>query len=378
MLDNVPGEIANAVLRTLGVLELLASVILAFWIFNEFGSTRTDAVGITLGIGVLMHGVLIAALFFAIAAIGDNLIAVRLNTNPPQPEVRGIRTQGIAREHARTCGNCGHINDDTVSCCQRCGVIIRGGAPTPGTMSGTDLRRELTRRRVIQEAEAGTLDLGNADNWHFIMDHGLPEIAKYVLDQTQEPLRTAHFAHEREAATEKFRDYFLSQSPEVAKDHLYGCIHGDANMWQFAYAVIRDRGLFDSERIREVLGSENRIAKRRCVQLAAVDAGEYGVDDIPGLELLAHEIQHGFAKAEVYSKKATFGQKELWACECGNEVRAEEERCTACQRDPFGFGEGVLLPDQAATLLREKANALRSLFKVPFQQDDAADELLTS
>jgi hypothetical protein len=246
---------------------------------------------------------------------------------------------------------------------------------TPVAISGKDLQTALTRRRLVRQAETEALNLGDADTWDFILDHGLPEIAQYVLLKTRGLLGSSYNVNEQAPATEKYREYFLSLSPEVAKENLYKCVDSNVGMWRFVYSIIRDGNLFDSTKIRESLGSESLTAKKRCVSLAAVDAPEYTADDIDDLESLADEIDSAFDGASSYSKKGIFGEKELWKCECGQEVRAEEERCTSCTRDRFGFGEGMLRPDQAASLLREKASVLRSTFQIPSKRSDPTDEL---
>lgn len=91
-IEPAPGSMANGALRLFGILDLLGSIVLAIWSFSEMGtmevssgfgsSTQTVAnpVANAIAVAVLLQGVLVAALFFAIAAIGDNLIAIRANT----------------------------------------------------------------------------------------------------------------------------------------------------------------------------------------------------------------------------------------------------------------------------------------------------------
>ncbi len=89
-----PSSDLNTGLRFLGWLELLASVAVAVWLFQELGTvevptgmlsqpTRTESnpMGAMMALGVVGQGILVWAVLHAIAAMGDTLHAIRDNTS---------------------------------------------------------------------------------------------------------------------------------------------------------------------------------------------------------------------------------------------------------------------------------------------------------
>jgi LSD1 subclass zinc finger protein len=97
MYQDMPGEGANGALRIIGFLELGASVLVALWVLSEFsqtwdpttGTAVSSPVGAILALAIVGQGVVIAALFVALAGMGDNLIAIRRNTSRPATSGNG-------------------------------------------------------------------------------------------------------------------------------------------------------------------------------------------------------------------------------------------------------------------------------------------------
>lgn len=87
------GSDLNTGLRFLAWMELLASFGVAVWLFQELGTievptgllsqpTRTESspMGAVVALGAVVQGILIWAVLYALAAMGDTLHAIRANT----------------------------------------------------------------------------------------------------------------------------------------------------------------------------------------------------------------------------------------------------------------------------------------------------------
>jgi len=81
------GEGAITALKFFAWLDLIGGIVGAVWVWAQFGSTQvtssysstTEAnpVAIGIGVGVLLQGMFVCALFLVIASIAESLIAIR-------------------------------------------------------------------------------------------------------------------------------------------------------------------------------------------------------------------------------------------------------------------------------------------------------------
>lgn len=232
--------------------------------------------------------------------------------------------------------------------------------PADEKVSAGALQSILRRRVLLEQAEAGVLDLDDEENWRFILENSMDELAPYIIRSAQPAYPGPYTDATAGRRTEQFRQYFLSLSPETAKRYLYACLGADGRLWDTAFSVIRDGNLFDGRMMLEVLRGDDARARMRSLQLVLTDPPYYSVDDIPLLEELAAEIRKQFPQASSYTAKGVFGEKEVWKCACGKEVKVSAAQCDSCRRDRYGFPPGVVTVDQALDTLRRKIEILEA------------------
>ncbi len=85
--DAYQGDITYSLLRVIGWLELVASIVVALWISSEYGTyydpraaypqPTSNPLAFGAAIAIALQGVIVWALFLAIASTGDNVVALR-------------------------------------------------------------------------------------------------------------------------------------------------------------------------------------------------------------------------------------------------------------------------------------------------------------
>jgi hypothetical protein len=82
---NIQGEGAIGILKFLAWSDLIASICGAIWVWINYGKTdlglwgltETNPIGIATGFVVLFQGIITCTVFLVIAAIDENVIAIR-------------------------------------------------------------------------------------------------------------------------------------------------------------------------------------------------------------------------------------------------------------------------------------------------------------
>ena len=115
ILRYIPAVSLRAVVRIFAWVDLIASIIGAIWIWNQFGKSDaayslghflTNPLGIAIGIAVLLQGVFSCAFFLLAASIGENLIFLREHLDKKGKSCPECAE--AVKVEARVCRFCGH------------------------------------------------------------------------------------------------------------------------------------------------------------------------------------------------------------------------------------------------------------------------------
>lgn len=236
--------------------------------------------------------------------------------------------------------------------------------PRAGAISAYELRTNRDRQRLMQQAQAGELDLGNQQVWDFVLDNRVVELAPHVLKRAA--LLASHYPStpaERDRVWAPLKDYFFRLPPEQAAEHLYDALEdGSEGEAGFALQVIREASLLDIPRVTAMLQGDDDAVRARVLQVARADQPYYTPEDITPLEALARLIPTAIRPLPATSKKGLLGEKEVWTCPCGQTLDVKTAECGTCGRDRNGIPKKWLKPDGAVRLLEEKISLLRAQF----------------
>ncbi|HST61369.1 MAG TPA: YbjQ family protein [Longimicrobium sp.] len=232
-----------------------------------------------------------------------------------------------------------------------------------GAISAYELGVNRDRARLLQQAEAGKLDLGDARTWDFVVDNKVVELAPHVLKRAV--LLQSQFSYnpvERDRAWAPLKDFFQRLEPEQAAEALYAALAGPDVEADFALQVIREAGLLDVPRVMAMLQTGDETVRARVLQVVRADQPFYTPDDISPLQALRDRIPAVFLAAPPVRKKGLLGEKDVWMCVCGEAVDARSTECGTCGRDRHGVPRKWVKPADAIRLLDEKISLLRAQF----------------
>jgi uncharacterized protein YbjQ (UPF0145 family) len=232
-----------------------------------------------------------------------------------------------------------------------------------GAISSHELNTSRDRLRLLQRAEAGQLDLGDARVWDFIVDNKVVDLAPHVVRRAE--LLANQYGYdprERDRAWVPLKEFFFRLAPEDAAKHLYDALAASDAAAEFALQVIREASLLDVPRVMAMLESGDRSARIRALQVVRADQPFYTADDIATLQALRAAIPPAFVPVPTTKKKGLMGEKDVWVCACGETIDARSEQCGTCERDRYGIPQKWLKPDLAVRLLDEKTHLLRVQF----------------
>jgi hypothetical protein len=180
----------------------------------------------------------------------------------------------------------------------------------------------------------------------------------------------------QKVALERGKDYFLSIDDGAAKEHLYRMLRArepDRKMGEnrpvmkWALEVLKEGQMLGFRWIRELLGEEDFLARKRALEvLAEVDKPYYTESDLEELRELEERVSSEFEKrGEVLeveeSGMLSSGTKEVWQIEEGVHNSMDREYCEETGKNIYGFTEEETKPEEAAEAIRRKIEALEDL-----------------
>ncbi|HEX6042282.1 YbjQ family protein [Longimicrobium sp.] len=253
------------------------------------------------------------------------------------------------------------------------GTAVRASRAGPGTgthapagtgaISAHDLKTERDRLRLLQRAQAGQLDLGDTAIWDFVVDNQVEELAPHVLKRAVNlNNQWAYDPAQRDRAWAPLKEFFFRLTPDHGANHLYGALSGPEPEAEFAIQVIREAALLDVERVGGMLRQGDPTLSIRALQVVPADKPFYTPDDIAPLEALRALIPVALPPIPTTRKKGLMGEKEVWACPCGEQPDAKMQACGVCGRDRYGTPQRWLNPDRAVALLDERIGLLKTQF----------------
>ena len=208
------------------------------------------------------------------------------------------------------------------------------------------------KREYLNYCKKGTLNF-TEDFWSFARANKINELAPFILEDYFKKLESSTYYDNEQLNGFKnhIKEYFEGVDSEIAIKFLYDALSGDLNnkTRNNVCQIINELQLIDYISIKRLL-SDNDFNIQRCsVQLLKGEKDSYEKTDIEHLINLKDIISNTFTERGVRStkKKALSSkEKEIWICDCGIENNVNEEYCTSCQKNIFGFFENDFKPSE--------------------------------
>ncbi len=214
-----------------------------------------------------------------------------------------------------------------------------------------------TKKEIIEKANTGSLIL-NDDTWNFITTNQVDQLFPFLLKKFWESLAYETTIPENSEKFFRLLVSYIDALPEQKKvDLLYKEVSEQNEQIAVKLAeIIKELHLFDSNRILDLLNSDNFRARKRGVRIATFDKLFYNNLDIQDLQTIQNLIQKNFIERGTRTMKKQLlssKEKEVWTCECGktNDI---DTYCTGCLQDIQGFRQNELKPSEAYNFIKQK------------------------
>jgi uncharacterized protein YbjQ (UPF0145 family) len=239
-----------------------------------------------------------------------------------------------------------------------------------------DLAVQLRKNQIIESVKEEGVVL-NDEEWQFLIDHQICEVAPRIMEKVLSEINKSVFAVDKGLETEwriKSKEYFLKLPPELVKPIIYNSIddknstspYGNrAPTFPYIEGIIRDGKLLDFQYIKKMIGSENFNIQKFAIDLLRFDKIFYTSEDLKDINDLCTKIEATFVKKGQYSEKKSkliSKTKKIWICECGKENEPHSVYCSTCHNDIYGFCKSNTKPLEILELLQSKYSVLKEQF----------------
>jgi len=175
-----------------------------------------------------------------------------------------------------------------------------------------------------------------------------------------------HKTYYDQAYLDRRHKYFLALPSSQSIPALYGCLESNDLLFQFVRDTILQGELFDFNALFTLLASKEFNVQKWGLSLAKANKPYYTAEDVTLFSKLIDVIKFTFGiRAQFIEEKSkiTSSVKQKWICECGVKNNKDDQRCTSCSKDIYGFYDNETKPDQIVKLLQYKVNILKEVFQ---------------
>ncbi len=227
-----------------------------------------------------------------------------------------------------------------------------------------DLRN---KNSIIKKTKNDSLDLNN-ETWNFITGNQMIEILPYLLNKLSSLLSHNHPEANVQEFIEKLKVYIDNLPDDKKREDLYSFLltNDKSASTSKVSIIIRELFLLDFNKTIELIENENFSKKKIGLNIATFDKSHYDFNDIEGFNRIKKSIEHSFKESgEKTTKKQMLSskEKEVWICECSKTNNLDNEHCSSCEKDIYGFKISELKPEKVIKYLENKIELITELAK---------------
>ena len=221
------------------------------------------------------------------------------------------------------------------------------------------------KKSIIKKAELGSIHLDN-ETWNFITSNQIEEILPYLLNLISKSEKDYNYGIINDEFMERLKTFIENLPNENSRKTIYNAIKNEnqSNVKGKYRNLIKDLYLIDYDKTIDLIVSDDLENKKQGLGIATFDKTYYDLGDIKFLENLKESIKSSFPER---GKKSTKKQllsskdKDVWICECGKTNNIENEYCSNCGSNIYGFKESELKPQKVINHLEEKIELIKEL-----------------
>lgn len=226
----------------------------------------------------------------------------------------------------------------------------------------------LRKNQLLAAIDGKALRL-DQETWSFATEHAITEFGPYALGALRDLHGSTLDGPARETIKKRVFAYFAALSPDDAKRLLYAHVavsEGEkaGPLRKASEELITGLELVDYDELSRRLPEASGPARKSMLNLLRAHPSSYSTDDIPRLEALKAQVEALFPRlwTRTTTKGLFGGEKEEWACGCGNTVRLDATECGTCGQDAWGFAPGEYHRNTAISDLDMRLRSLQDYF----------------
>jgi len=236
----------------------------------------------------------------------------------------------------------------------------------PIIISSEELVISLKIQSIIAKCHEIPISL-NEEEWNFITENQVREIASQVLESLQNSYLRCKQDNSSldQAYLNRRQKYFLSLPSDISIKHLYDSIPKHDLLFPFISETVLQGDLIDFDLLAKLFSSGEFRVQKCALTLAQADKPYYSPDDIDSLSRLIDSIKSTFVvRGKHIEEKAMLSSnvKHKWLCDCGTKNDIDANRCSNCSRDTYGFLSNEPTPDKVISLIKNKIGVLTKIF----------------
>lgn len=215
------------------------------------------------------------------------------------------------------------------------------------------------KEKYLNEIENGTIQL-NDEFWLFAKKYAVIEFADYILKhfirRFSNPIE--YRSEEIQKLFNNTKEYFSTIEQHLVTEMLYLKLNEDISSSAKSELVelIKGNQLIDYTKIITLISNNEFSIKKIGLTLSISEKEFYQKSDIESISTLINQISTSFnERGKKSTKKRALSSKlkEIWICECQNENNIDNQYCSDCKKDIFGFGKKEQNPKDVLTKLKE-------------------------
>ena len=229
-------------------------------------------------------------------------------------------------------------------------------------LTSDKLETELKKIAITQKCNSIPITL-NDDEWNFLIENQVYEIASKVLLSLQQTPEQFHFPDVLSIR----RKYFLALPVQNSISILYDwLLNNDQELFTFIRDIVFQGDLFDFDGLFTLLNSVEFERQKWALSLAKANKSYYTPDDIGKFTKLLEMIKSTFViRAKFFEEKSklTSSVKQKWLCECGTKNNKDDTICSSCHCDLYGFYVTEPKPVEVMKFIQNKVGVLQTYFQ---------------
>jgi uncharacterized protein YbjQ (UPF0145 family) len=228
-----------------------------------------------------------------------------------------------------------------------------------------EMNREITKQKIVLKSQT-IPNYFSQSEWEFILNNNVSEIAIDIVNTInywQENINNRPIDYDD--MENNWLTYFEKADCKYIKGVIYDSILKYPNLFTYFYNIINQLNICDYDKISAMLDSKDVFIRKQALMLLNPYKNTYEEEDIGRMNNITSKINLGFKiEAKYIEEKAIMSSKmkKKWVCICGRKNDIENEKCSECGRDIYGFTNNEINPLKALNIINERKNALISIF----------------